>query len=757
MFGLTKRSPSTGDALQHRVRELEDLLAASEEARRSLQQAVASQDDQIAELTANLDEVIKIIEQRDEEIDQLKLPRSPSSKNVATLESQLAETLDLLHSKSAELVASKNKETGSSLQLDLNAAQAQLVEVIELLELRDQEISDLKRELTQKKSSFAPAAVTTADTLAAAELSSNLEEALSLLEERDEEIAQLREKCSQAVPQAALIAAESQVEELTKILEHCDDEIEKLKAAATIPSPDLSAISSLEQQVEEALTLLETKDDEIAELKKNVDVAASAQAQAQSNNVNDLEAQLEEALALLESKDTEITHLVTKITNSKEHKLQLEIYLKAAQEQISELNSALKISVQTPLVTDLEAKLDEALSLLETKDDEIQELKAKAETEDTKITRLELIASTAQLEDALTLLATKDAEIFSLQSSKTKGKEIRLKLESQLAEADGKLAAYKDAHADTRQLPVVTVSELEVKLAAAAELLHARDDEISELKAKGSQADVDLMSRNAVNVFAPSAKANQTSVKELRKHITAIINENKALREFVTLQVEPITTLAISEDFADLKVFAQVTARLDRADKAAADTYKLLHVLEEIKELVHKLENSGTKTGAGKISTKSMSIPEPHRGLQTTLSAVDALIKDLKTPITSGVDDEAKELASLRVELQEMKQQVDDYEAIIIELEAEKVATRASIETVPKLVANLRTVRYSEIKVPAVVTAPAGAPDRRSSTRSEIVSSLGSSPAHAQRVRHEELLRRASDLQRSLLQRSLEN
>jgi chromosome segregation ATPase len=480
------------DQLENQLKHGESLLAQRGAEIAELQTRASEAEANASILKAQLEN-----NTRHESVAGHKLEEELNAK-IDNLNNRVKHTEGLLESRNAEVAEFKAK----ALEADKKAA------VLKAQIDKDQtEGSIAKRKLEEKLNAKL------------AKLENQLKQGESLLQKRDAEITELQSKASDAQKNTATVKAQSE-----------RDKAEASAAAKKLEDELNARIEEFQRQLREGEALLQKRNTEIAELQakssdaemtvsalKNqleTDVTNESAAKRKlerelNNEIAMLTEKLKQGELLLENRNSEITALRAKVADAEKGAVALKIQLEEVQSQVSVDHKQAQEEFNAR-ISKLEEQLKQSETLLDTRDAEVVDFKARAAEAEKHISTLkaqlennqtqvsfatrkleeELNGKIAKLENQLkqgeTLLKTRNSEMAALQVKAAEAEKSASALKAQLGKdktqvssANGKLEEELNAK----------IAKLESELKESAGLLERRNAEIAELRAKAVEAD----------------------------------------------------------------------------------------------------------------------------------------------------------------------------------------------------------------------------------------------------------------------------
>lgn len=493
-------------ALQEEIKKNAELLQAKETAMQQLERRLSGK---IRSVEQELGDQVRLVRQREEELEALETQLAEKSAAQSRAESLLEEE----HKKGQQSLQAKESamsDLGKRLKGEIDALQTQLSEQRSQLQNRSTEAAELKAEVTALKARLADAA--SAKERVESQRLDELKKQSQALQAKDAAIKQIEERV-----RGALRVFEGRLAEKEKLLKDRDAELlalrSKAHALAKTGSAKEQSRNLLQKQLESHGEALRAKDAIIKELETKTDGKMQA-----------LEIQLTEKEGLLQSRSTELDGLkgelkvlAGRLADAASAKERAEQLLQQEHEKKSELlrskDSALQETERNLLakVRTLENELGERDAFLKDRDAQMQDLRAQltkmgASNEEAR----RLLGD--ELKKLRPVLAAKDASIKALEEKWTA--TVR-PLEEQVAEQESllnqravqidalrsELDALKTQRAETgsvsepaegAQVARAKESEegmkrihmLERSLRETGDLMKARDDKIERLEAE---------------------------------------------------------------------------------------------------------------------------------------------------------------------------------------------------------------------------------------------------------------------------------
>jgi chromosome segregation ATPase len=480
----------------------------------------------IAELQHKLRQGESLLEQREMAISELQARASEAETNASTLKAQLESKLD------NESASDKLEE---NLNYQINQLKNELMQGESLLEKRNAEVSEFKAKALeadkrasalkaqldkdQTQGSFSKKKLEEKFNAKIAKLENQLKQSEALLEKRNTEISDLQAKASEAEKNASALQNQSENARTAVAAAHKKLE-EELNAR----------IGKLEKDSKERENLLEDRNSHFAELqaraseaeknastlkarleKEQTDASAANKKLERELNakIETFEEKLKQGETLLENRNTEITALRAKVSEAEKHASTLKSRLEKEQTQLAAANGKMAEELNDK-ITKLENQLKQGESLLEARNAEIAELKARAsEAEKNASTlKVQLEKHQSQASAADSKLAEElNARIAKLEDQLKQGENALAKRNAEIAEFKAKAVELdKNASASKAQLETnrtqtsalnkklgdelkAKVAKIEDQLKQSKSLLEERNTEISELKAKQAEWD----------------------------------------------------------------------------------------------------------------------------------------------------------------------------------------------------------------------------------------------------------------------------
>ena len=584
---LEKKLNAKIEKLEHGLNEAESLLAQRDGEISELRAAVAE-----AQKSASASEALLEIYQNQEANSKKQLEQELSVKHEA-LEQQLGAAQDLLEQRNAEI---------SSLQARASEAETNLSTVKIQLENGRATDSPLTRKLERDLNNEI------------ATLKDKLEQGETLLENRNAEIAALRAKAAEAETHATGLKAQLEKEQF-----------QVSAASKKLEEELISKIDTLGNQLRERDTLLEQRNAEVAAFKAQAAAAdqqvLGLKAQLErdhslgstskkkleeklNSKIAQLENQLKQGETLIEKRNTEIAELRARASDAESSAAALKADLQKQETQGASNNKQLEEELNAT-IAQLQNRLTQSESLLETRSREIADLQAKSSDAENAAAALkaqlekdhtgdfaaakrlerELNAKIANLEDRLTqsetLLENRNAEITALKGKASEAQESGARLQAQFDNEKAELIASKGKLQEEFSS---SISKLEDQLKQGEILIEKRNAEIADLRLQAAEADKKA-SAFAAQLEKANNQASAVSRKLQEELNPQIANLEKQLKE---------TQATLEKRNAEI---ASLQAKVSEEEKHASTHKAQLHpspnkkLEEELKSKIVKLES----------------------------------------------------------------------------------------------------------------------------------------------------------------------
>ena len=438
-----------------------------------------------------------------------------------------------------------------------------------------------------------------------------LQDAVHAAETRNAEIADLKEKVSEAQKNA------SAFESLLEIYQTQESNTKKKL------QEELNAkIEELQDQLQQSETLLKARTARVAELQSRAsDTATDTLEQSDglaagkekleklTARITELEHDQREGVILLQKRDMEITELWAKASAAEQKAATFKAQLENAQTQVSTANRVLEEELNAK-IAQLQDHLQRSERLLEQRDTELADAKAKAAESDKRAAALKMqlekdqsqgTFSKKKLEEKLNtkisklenqlkqgehLLGKRNTEIAELQAKASEAEKNLSSLKSQLQKDQTKAASItKELEADLS----AKIEELQHHLQESSNLLEEQNVEIRELRVKVSEAEKNAVAGKAqLEKEQTQLSAAKKFEDELKGRIATLEGEVKQDQILLENRNLEITALKAKASEAE-KTASTLEAQLEKHISHAASATK--KVDEELKRKIAKLED----------------------------------------------------------------------------------------------------------------------------------------------------------------------
>ncbi len=486
--GSAGTEAARGKALQDEIKKNAELLQAKDAAMQQLESRLSGK---IRSLDHELDDHVKLLKRREEELEALDTQLAEKSAAQSRAESLLEEEFEKGR-QSLQAKESAISDLGKRLKGEIDALQTQLSEQRSQLQNRSTEAADLKAEVNALTARLADAA--SAKERVESQRLDELKKQTQALQAKDVAIKQIEERV-----QATLRDFSGRLAEKEKLLKDRDAELLALRSRvhtlAQTGSAKEQSQNLLQQELKSHAEALRAKDAAIKELEKTLDVKIQA-----------LEAQLSEKEASLQSRSIELDGLKG------------------------------EAKVLTGRLADAASAKDRAENLLQ------QELKQKSELLRSKDSALQeteknLLAKVRTLENQLgerdAFLRERDTQMLDLRAQLTKmgasNEEARRLLADELKKLRPVLAAKDASIKALEEKWTTTVRPLEEQVAGQETLLQQRTAQIEALRSELDALKTQLTKSGEVSEPAEGAQVPRT--KELEESMKTIHTLERSLRE----------------------------------------------------------------------------------------------------------------------------------------------------------------------------------------------------------------------------------
>ena len=486
--GSAGTEAARGKVLQDEIKKNAELLQAKDAAMQQLESRLSGK---IHSLEHELDDHVKLLKRREEELEALDTQLAEKSAAQSRAESLLEEEFEKGR-QSLQAKESAISDLGKRLKGEIDALQTQLSEQRSQLQNRSTEAADLKAEVNALTARLADAA--SARERVESQRLDELKKQTQALQAKDVAIKRIEERV-----QATLRDFSGRLAEKEKLLKDRDGELlalqTKVHTLAQTGSAKEQAQSLLQQELKSHAEALRAKDAAIKELEKTLDVKIQA-----------LEAQLSEKEASLQSRSIEMDGLKG------------------------------EAKVLTGLLADAASAKERAENLLQ------QELKQKSELLRSKDSALQetetnLLAKVRTLENQLgerdAFLRERDTQMLDLRAQLTKmgasNEEARRLLADELKKLRPVLAAKDASIKALEEKWTATVRPLEEQIAGQETLLQQRIAQIEALRSELDAMKTQLAETGSVS--EPAEGAQVARAKESEDSTKRIHTLERSLRE----------------------------------------------------------------------------------------------------------------------------------------------------------------------------------------------------------------------------------
>ncbi|MDP2605189.1 MAG: hypothetical protein Q8S00_21810 [Deltaproteobacteria bacterium] len=486
--GSAGTEAARGKVLQDEIKKNAELLQAKDAAMQQLESRLSGK---IRSLEHELGDQVKLLRQREEELDSLETQLSEKSDAQSRAESLLEEEIKK-GQRSLQAKESAISDLGKRLKGEIDALQTQLSEQRSQLQNRSTEAADLKAEVNALTARLADAA--SAKERVESQRLDELKKQTQALQAKDVAIKQIEERV-----QATLRDFEGRLSEKEKLLKDRDAELlalqSKVHTLAQTGSAKEQAQSLLQQELKSHAKALRVKDAAIKELEKTLDVKIQA-----------LEAQLSEKEASLQSRSIELDGLKGEA--------------KVLTGRLADAASAKERAENL-----LQQELTQKSELLRSKDSALQE------------TEKNLLAKVRALENQLgerdAFLRERDTQMLDLRAQLTKmgasNEEARRLLADELKKLRPVLAAKDASIKALEEKWTTTVRPLEEQVAGQETLLQQRTAQIEALRSELDAMKTQLAETGSVS--EPAEDAQVARAKESEDSTKRIHTLERSLRE----------------------------------------------------------------------------------------------------------------------------------------------------------------------------------------------------------------------------------
>lgn len=565
---------------EDRQSELESLLELAETRADELQNQVVSGDHQSA---TELQHAVSLA--RDAE-DQLR-----------GLEQELSEARDRI--RVAEEQAEVAEERAYSLETELESLSAEMDQ-----RPRSEELEALQAELEALRSQQTEGSDRSA-------LEAEVAELAQRLEARDEELAILTDRVEAKEEELAALASQLQARDQALGASSAkQQELEAVQQQAQAKDAKLAELRAQLQAKDGELTgtreQLQARDRELSELSERL--------QAREGDLGGLDGQLQ-------AREGELSALSAQLQNRDAEIATLQERLQAGQSELGTAKADLesKTAELSAVTAQFQAKEAELLALTEQlqgkggelaglaeglrdKDEQISALNAQLASKDTELTglRAELAAQTARL----------DAEAEGLEAVSSSLEALKAELE--VARGDGR------ATAEALDAAQAEVDDLKARLEEAEETLRVRSEESDEL-AEQLRAETELSEETVAHLREENERLHDR-VSELEPAAAQVEQLQKEVQKLTT-QLEGVGDLAEQGERAD-KLERKLEGALRRAEEAEERLQEERRLLTELRQTserrISELEARGGRAGATPEvdpETERMAFQDPLTGL----------------------------------------------------------------------------------------------------------------------------------------------
>ena len=504
-----------------------------------------------------------LLAKREREITFLKAKAKNAEKTASVLQDQVE--------KGESQDSNAKKKLEKKLNIRIEKLEKRLQEAQNLLETRDAEISDLQTnavaaqknasafesllEMYQTQESNTKKKLEEELTVKIEMLQHQLQEGEILLEKRNAEIAELRAEALAAETHAS--ACKAQLEE--------DQAYNAVAANKKLEDGLTAKIAELQHKLQQGESLLEQREMAISDLQ--------ARASEAETNASTLRAQLESKLDNESASDKLEEDLNYQINQLKNELKQGESLLEKRNAEISEFKA--KALEADKRASALKAQLDK---------DQTQGSFSKKKLEEkfnAKIAKLE-----NQLKQSEALLEKRNTEISALQAKASEAEKNASALKTQSENARTELAA---AHTKLEEELNARIGKLEKELKERENLLEDRKSQFAELQAKASEAEQNASTLKA-RLEKEQTEASAANKKLERELIAKIETFEDKLKQGETLlenRNSEITALRAKVSEAEKHASALKTQLEKEQTQLAAANGKLA---EELNDKIVKLE-----------------------------------------------------------------------------------------------------------------------------------------------------------------------